>query len=147
MSEVELFPGYVSPLGPGTIPHEDLANVSGLELLQRIVERRYPSPIAARLNFGLAEVAEAHGVSRSARRTASQAARHRAWRLGCNAFGFCVGLCGADAAGRGEADTTAEFKVNLTRSITPKTGEVVCEGRVVHKGQDAGGSGSHAEGR
>jgi hypothetical protein len=35
---------------------------------------------------------------------------------------------------KGEAYTTAEFKVNLTRPITPRTGEVVCEGKVVHKG-------------
>ncbi|TGV98377.1 PaaI family thioesterase, partial [Mesorhizobium sp. M2D.F.Ca.ET.145.01.1.1] len=33
------------------------------------------------------------------------------------------------------AYTTAEFKVNLTRPITPRTGEVVCEGKVVHKGR------------
>ena len=31
--------------------------------------------------------------------------------------------------------TTAEFKVNLTRPIMPKTGEVVCEAKVVHKGR------------
>ena len=37
--------------------------------------------------------------------------------------------------GKGEAYTTAEFKVNLTRPITPQTGEVVCEGRVIHKGR------------
>lgn len=36
---------------------------------------------------------------------------------------------------KGEAYTTAEFKVNLTRPITPGTGEVVCEGVVVHKGR------------
>nr|WP_287104959.1 PaaI family thioesterase [Mesorhizobium sp.] len=36
---------------------------------------------------------------------------------------------------KGAAYTTAEFKVNLTRPITPTTGEVVCEGRVVHKGR------------
>ncbi|MGN6465165.1 MAG: PaaI family thioesterase, partial [Rhizobiaceae bacterium] len=27
------------------------------------------------------------------------------------------------------------FKVNLTRPITPRTGEVVCEGRVIHRGR------------
>jgi uncharacterized protein (TIGR00369 family) len=36
---------------------------------------------------------------------------------------------------KGEAYTTAEFKVNLMRPITPNTGEVVCEGRVVHRGR------------
>ena len=35
----------------------------------------------------------------------------------------------------GEAYTTAEFKVNLLRPITPGTGEVVCESRVVHRGR------------
>ncbi len=35
----------------------------------------------------------------------------------------------------GEAYTTVEFKVNLMRPITPKTGEVVCEGRVIQKGR------------
>ena len=33
------------------------------------------------------------------------------------------------------AYSTAEFKVNLMRPITPKTGEVVCEGRVLHRGR------------
>ncbi|WP_246677034.1 PaaI family thioesterase [Mesorhizobium sp. B2-4-15] len=36
---------------------------------------------------------------------------------------------------KSEAYTTAEFKVNLTRPIMPRTGEVVCEGKVVHKGR------------
>jgi uncharacterized protein (TIGR00369 family) len=36
---------------------------------------------------------------------------------------------------KGEAYTTAEFKVNLTRPVTPDTGEVVCEGKVVHRGR------------
>jgi uncharacterized protein (TIGR00369 family) len=36
---------------------------------------------------------------------------------------------------KGEAYATAEFKVNLTRPITPATGEVVCEGRIVHRGR------------
>ena len=37
--------------------------------------------------------------------------------------------------GKGEAYSTVEFKVNLTRPIMPNTGEVVCEGRVIHKGR------------
>ncbi|MES0195138.1 hypothetical protein NKK51_00535 [Mesorhizobium sp. M0011] len=47
MSEVELYPGRVSPLGLGTIPHADILKYTGLELLQRIVDgsirrRRFP---------------------------------------------------------------------------------------------------------
>ena len=33
MSEVELYPGRVSPLGLGTIPHGDLLEYSGIDLL------------------------------------------------------------------------------------------------------------------
>ena len=65
MSEVELFPGHVSPLGLGTIPYEDLAKYSGRELLQRIVDGKYPAPpIAGLLNFALTEVGEGRAVFR-----------------------------------------------------------------------------------
>ena len=65
MSEVELFPGHVSPLGLGTIPHEDLARYSGLELLRQIVDGKYPAPpIAGLLNFTLVEVGEGRAVFR-----------------------------------------------------------------------------------
>ena len=36
---------------------------------------------------------------------------------------------------KGEAYATTEFKVNLMRPITPNSGELVCEGRVIHKGR------------
>jgi uncharacterized protein (TIGR00369 family) len=137
MSGVELFPGYVSPLGLGTIPHEDFARFSGLELLQRIVDRKYPAPsINARLNFGLTEVAEGRAVFRGLpgeRHLNPLGTVHGGWAatlldsaLACAVQTLLVS---------GEAYTTAEFKVNLTRPITPKTGEVVCEGKVVHRGK------------
>jgi uncharacterized protein (TIGR00369 family) len=37
--------------------------------------------------------------------------------------------------GIGEAFSTAEMKINYIRPITPETGVVSCEGRVVHKGR------------
>ena len=36
---------------------------------------------------------------------------------------------------KGEAYTTLEFKVNLTRPILGRTGELHCEGRIVHRGR------------
>ncbi|WP_292615146.1 hypothetical protein [Mesorhizobium sp.] len=44
MSEVELDPGRGSPLGLGTIPHGDVPKYTGLELLQRISDNKYPAP-------------------------------------------------------------------------------------------------------
>ncbi len=137
MSEVELFPGYVSPLGLGTIPHEDLAKYTGLELLQRIVDRKYPAPsINARLNFALTEVSEGRAVFRglpSERHLNPLGGVHGGWAA--TILDSALACSVQTLLERGEAYTTAEFKVNLTRPITPKTGEVVCEGRVVHKGK------------
>ena len=60
MSEVELFPGHVSPLGLGVVPREDLPKYRGLELLQRIIDGKYPAPpMAGLLNFTLTEVTTA----------------------------------------------------------------------------------------
>jgi uncharacterized protein (TIGR00369 family) len=137
MSEVELFPGYVSPLGLGTIPHEDLATFSGIELLQRIIDRKYPAPsIGARLNFGLAEVSEGRAVFRGLpgeRHLNPLGTVHGGWAA--TLLDSALACAVQTLLARGEAYTTAEFKVNLTRPITPKTGEVVCEGKVVHKGK------------
>ncbi|BCH17682.1 hypothetical protein [Mesorhizobium sp. L-2-11] len=43
MSDVELYPGRVSPLRLG-IPHADVAEYTGLELLQRIIDNKYKAP-------------------------------------------------------------------------------------------------------
>ncbi|MER8481933.1 hypothetical protein [Mesorhizobium sp. M1322] len=47
MSEVELYPGRVSPLGLGTNPRGDIPKYTGLELLQRIIGNKYPAPLLA----------------------------------------------------------------------------------------------------
>lgn len=137
MSEVELFPGYVSPLGLGVIPHEDFARYSGLELLQRIVDRNYPAPpIGERLNYGLTEVSEGRAVFRGvpgAGHLNPLGSVHGGWAA--TLLDSALACAVQTLLKKGEAYTTAEFKVNLLRPITPKTGEVVCEGRVVHKGR------------
>jgi uncharacterized protein (TIGR00369 family) len=137
MSEVELFPGHVSPLGLGTIPHEDIGKYSGLELLQRYVDGVYPAAsIGARMNFGLVEVAEGRAVFRglpSERHLNPLGGVHGGWAA--TLLDSALGCAVQTLLKRGEAYTTAEFKVNLTRPITPKTGEVVCEGWVIHKGR------------
>ncbi|TIU97606.1 MAG: PaaI family thioesterase [Mesorhizobium sp.] len=132
MSEVELYPGRVSPLGLGTIPHCDISRYTGLELLQRIIDNKYPAPpISFQLSFGLTEVSEGRAVFRG------MPNERYLNPLGGVHGGWAATLLDSALAllDKGEAYTKAEFKVNLTRPITPTTGEVVCEGRVVHKGR------------
>ena len=137
MSEVELYPGRVSALGVGTIPHADLALYSGLELLQRIVDGKYPvPPMAVLLNFTLSQVSEGkavfHGMPND-RHLNPLGGVHGGWAA--TLLNSALGCAVQTTLQKGEAYTTVEFKVNLTRPITPKTGEVVCEGRVVHRGK------------
>jgi uncharacterized protein (TIGR00369 family) len=137
MSEVELLPGHFSPLGLGTIPHEDIAKYSGLELLQRIIAAKYPAPpIAALLNFTLIEVEEGKAVFvglPGQRHLNPLGGVHGGWAA--TIMDSALGCAVQTMLQKGEAYTTAEFKVNLTRPIMPGMGEVVCEGRVVHKGR------------
>lgn len=137
MSEVELFPGLVSPLGLGTIPHEDVHLYAGRELLERVAAGLYPAPpIAAVMNFGLTEVDEGRVVFRGVpnqRHLNPLGSVHGGWAA--TILDSALGCAVHATLAKGEAYTTVEFKVNLTRPITPNTGEVICEGKVIHKGR------------
>jgi uncharacterized protein (TIGR00369 family) len=127
----------VSPLGIGTIPHDELVAYSGIELLQRMVEGKYPvPPMAAALSFTLTEVAEGRAVFRGLPGEGHLnplGGVHGGWAA--TLLDSALGCAVHSTLAKGEAYSTAEFKVNLTRPITPRTGEVVCEGRVVHRGR------------
>jgi uncharacterized protein (TIGR00369 family) len=137
MSAVELLPGHVSPLGLGTIPHADIAKYSGLELLQRIIAGKYPAPpMAALLNFTLIEAGEGKAVFiglPGERHLNPLGGVHGGWAA--TIMDSALGCAVQTTLQKGEAYSTAEFKVNLTRPIMPGMGEVVCEGRIVHKGR------------
>jgi uncharacterized protein (TIGR00369 family) len=137
VSAVEIYPGSFSPRGLGTIPPEDLPRFSGLELLRRLADGTYPAPpICGLLNFTLTEVHEGrsvfHGVP-SDKMLNPLGGVHGGWAatlLDSSMFSAVQTLLE-----KGEVAATAEFKVNLIRPITPRTGEVVCEGVVVNKGR------------
>lgn len=137
MTAVELFPGYVSPLGLGTIPHEDVASHTGLEILQRLIDGHYPAPsIGARMNFGLAEVGEGRAVFRGhpgERHLNPLGTVHGGWAA--TILDSALGCAVHTTMAEGEAYTTVEFKVNLVRPITPRTGLVSCEGKVISRGR------------
>lgn len=135
--DVELFPGYVAKLGLGTLPHEDVERYTGLKMLQRIIDQKYPAPpIAAVINFALTEVGEGRAVFRgvpNANHLNPLGTVHGGWAA--TLMDSALGCAVHTTLAKGEGYTTVEFKVNLTRPITPQTGEVVCEGRVVQRGK------------
>lgn len=135
--EIELLPGHMSRLGLGTIPPEDLHRFSGLELLQRIIAGHYPAPpMAALMNFTIVEAAPGRAVFvglPGERHLNPLGGVHGGWAA--TIMDSALGCAVQTTIDTGEAYATAEFKVNLLRPITPRTGEVVCEGRLVHKGR------------
>jgi len=137
MSEVELLPGHVSPRGIGTIPLADLAQYGGLEVLRRLMEGQYPAaPIAALMNLALTEVDPGRVVFRGMPGTAHLnplGGVHGGWAA--TIMDSALGCAVHTLLQPGEGYATAEFKVNLLRPITPQTGEVACEGKVIHKGR------------
>ncbi|MCO5157000.1 MAG: PaaI family thioesterase [Aquamicrobium sp.] len=136
-SETEIFPGHVSRLGLGSIPLAELAHYTGLQLLQRVVAGEYPAPsIAARMNFALVEIEEGRAVFRGLpgeRHLNPLGGVHGGWAA--TVMDSALGCCIHAMLGIGEAFSTAEMKINYTRPITPQTGIVTCEGKVVHKGR------------
>ncbi|MFE0013880.1 PaaI family thioesterase [Mesorhizobium sp. NPDC059054] len=137
MSAVELYPGRISPMGVGTIPHADMLTYTGLELLQRVIDGRYPAPpMAYQLSFALTEAEEGRVVFRgmpNEKHLNPMGGVHGGWAA--TLLDSALGCVVQTLLAKGEAYATAEFKVNLMRPITPNTGEVVCEGKIMHKGR------------
>jgi uncharacterized protein (TIGR00369 family) len=119
--------------------------ISGIEFLQRIVSGEIPSPpIAQVLGFRLAQVEKGFAVFEF------EPAEFHYNPIGV-VHGAMAGMLLDSAMGcsvqstlpAGVGYTTLEFKVNLVRAVTMKTGRMRAEGRLVHAGARVG----TAEGR
>jgi uncharacterized protein (TIGR00369 family) len=120
----------------GVVSREALTAEDGLTFLRGVLEGRHPAPpISETLGFAAAEVEEGRVVFRG---SPSPAVLNP---LGTVHGGWAATLldsamaCAVHATLKaGEAYTTLEMKLNYVRPILPDAGEVVCEGRVVHRG-------------
>jgi uncharacterized protein (TIGR00369 family) len=121
----------------GVVPAEVLLSYDGLDFLKRLIAGELPAaPIMETLGFRLDAVAAGRAVFR-----ATPEFRHYN-PIGTVHAGFAATLLDS-AMGcavhttlvKGEAYTTLEFKLNLVRPLTEKTGPVAAEGRVVHRGR------------
>jgi uncharacterized protein (TIGR00369 family) len=121
----------------GVATREEIAGLSGLEMLQSVIDGRLPSPpIGATMGFRLVEVAPGRAVFEGA------PGPDLLNPLGSVHGGFGLTLIDS-AAGcavhtelpPGTGYTTVETKVNFTRPIAPDGGTVTCEGRVLSRGR------------
>ncbi|MFZ4806962.1 MAG: PaaI family thioesterase [Hyphomicrobiaceae bacterium] len=129
----------------GLVPAETLKSMTGLELLDAIRRGELPAPpIMRTIDFDLVEVAAGRVVFEGRPALlhynpigtvhAGFAATLLDSAMGCAVHTTCE---------KGRGYTTLEFKINLVRAITDKTGPVRAEGQVVQSGRRV----STAEGR
>jgi uncharacterized protein (TIGR00369 family) len=119
--------------------------MSGLEFVQGLVDGTLPlNPIAQTLSYDVTEAVKGRVIV-----TAEPNAAHLN-PAGTVHGGFaatlldsCMGLAVQTMLEKGVAQTTLEFKISLTRPITPETGLIKAEGVVLNCGRRVG----TAEGR
>ncbi|NIA70754.1 PaaI family thioesterase [Pelagibius litoralis] len=121
----------------GLIPVETVRALSGLALLQGMVEGRFPPPpMAELLGFMLDSVAAGEAIFRGV------PDRRHYNPLGTVHGGYAATLldsamgCAVHSTLQiGEGYTTMEFKVHLVRAMTEGVGDVLAKGAVIHRGR------------
>jgi uncharacterized protein (TIGR00369 family) len=129
----------------GVASREQIARLSGLEMLRRMIAGALPAaPIAEPLGFRLVE-AEAGAVVFE-----GNPGPHLLNPLGSVHGGYALTLidsaCGCAVHSELDAGigyTTVETKVNFTRAIDPNGGPVRCEGRVLSRGRTIATADAH----
>ena len=128
----------------GLASAEQFASMSGLELLQAMIEGHVPGPpIAETMSFTLVEVGEGRAVFEG------EPGPHLLNPLGSVHGGVALTLIDS-AAGcavhtllpAGTSYPTIETKVNFTRPIRPDGGKVRCEGQVLSRGRQIATAGA-----
>jgi uncharacterized protein (TIGR00369 family) len=124
---------------------EALKGMSGLDFLRAIAEGRLPAPpITETLGFTLAEVSPGFALF-----TMTPALKHYNpigvvhGGVAATLLDSCMSCAIQTHFAAGTGYTTLEFKVNLVRPITAKTGPIRAEGRSLYIGRRSG----TAEGR
>ncbi len=125
------------PPGTGILAPAEIAHLSGLEVLQGMLDGRFPAPpISALLDFALAEVEAGKVVFAGRPRLAFYnpiGTVHGGW-IG-TLLDSCLGCAVHTTLAAGEGYTTVEYKVNFVKAVTERTGDVRAEGRVTSRGR------------
>lgn len=119
-----------------TFSHDFVARFDGLTQLRKMIEGEIPPPPISRvLDFFLVEADEGRAVFRGRPHAEFRnplGSVHGGWAS--TLLDSALGCAVHTTLAAGEGHSTVEFKVNLTRPISAETGEVICEGTIVHRG-------------
>jgi uncharacterized protein (TIGR00369 family) len=124
----------------GVLDEDRQRAMSGLEFVQGLVDGTLPlNPMAETLGYDIVEASRGRVVA-----AAEPHARHRNpagtvhGGLAATLLDTCMGLAIQTMLDKGVGHTTLEFKISLVRAITPKTGLVRAEGKVITCGRRIG---------
>lgn len=126
--------------GPGVARSEALDGLSGLELMERMMEGRCPTPTMAHtLDYLMVEVGPGRAVYQGTPSSAHlnpMGTVHGGWAstLLDSALGCAVHTC----LPVGRAYTTAELDIKLVRAVTPQIVRLRAEAEVLHCGRQLG---------
>jgi uncharacterized protein (TIGR00369 family) len=129
----------------GTVSEERRKELTGLEFVQGLADGTLPlNTLAQTLGYDVIE-AESGRVVVTIEPSASHLNPAGTVHGGLSAtlLDSCMGLAIQSTLEKGLGQTTLEFKVSLVRPVTPETGLIRAEGRVLHRGRRVG----TAEGR
>lgn len=121
----------------GILPIELVAKHTGFELFTMMIAGEIPRPAMGNtLNFYLAEASLGRVVfkgSPTKDHYNPMGTVHGGWPAAI--LDSALGCCVHTTLPAGMAYTTVEFKVNLVRPLFEHSGEVICEGSVIHVGR------------
>jgi uncharacterized protein (TIGR00369 family) len=130
---------------PAVVSRETLRALSGVEFMKGLGEGRFPRPpIAALLGFRPIEVEEGmvtFGATPGFDHLNPLGIVHGGYVA--TLLDSCMGCAVHSRLKPGQGYTTLELKVNFIRAVSPETGPVRAEGKVIH----VGGQTATAEGR
>lgn len=128
---------YAAGVGPGVARPEQVAGLTGLQLMQGMLAGELPyAPIAKTLDFLLVEVGDGVAIFQGTPGPAHfnpMGGVHGGWYA--TLLDSALGCAVHTKMPVGRAYTTAELGVNLVRAIGPKAPRVRAEGRVLHVGR------------
>jgi uncharacterized protein (TIGR00369 family) len=122
---------------PGVIPRERMRDTAGIDLFHEMIAGKLPpAHIAKTLNFTLSDVGDGFAQFRGEPMVDfynPAGTVHGGWMA--TLLDSALGCCVQTKLPAGFGYTTIEFKVNLIRPLFANSGEIICDGRVVHFGR------------
>ncbi len=133
-------PNSAEPQSADFLSMEEAQKLNGLEFLTALIEGRLPAPpMADTLGFRLVEVEPGRALfvgEPSDDYYNPIGSVHGGWAA--TLLDSCMGCAVHSTLPSGVVYTTLEFKIDLMRAITTRTGQVTAEGNVIRVGKRVG---------